>query len=144
MGVRHWATAVGALLASRPWMLGQVFLIAWPSVWLGQRIGIGAAALVAPGVIARPWIGRDADDSSTAVLSRALAGRDLALGIGLIVADHHDQHLRGWVEAGALADLVDSAITLAAFRNLPRRGRLAVLAAARGAAVGGFFATRCL
>lgn len=112
--------------------------IAW------ARAGLGTVALVAPGVVARPWIGQEADDPGSAVLGRALAGRDLALALGLILADRHDQRIRGWVEAAALADLVDAGITLVAFRNLPRGGRVAVLAAAGGAAVVGLLAARSL
>jgi hypothetical protein len=107
------------------------------------RVALGAVALVSPAVVARPWVGDDAGPSR-AVLGRALGGRDVALGLGLLSAANHDRDLRGWVEASALADSADVAATLLAFDRLPRRGRLAVLAAAGGAAVAGWWAaTRC-
>jgi hypothetical protein len=107
------------------------------------RVALGAVALVSPAVVARPWVGDD-DGPSRAVLGRALGGRDVALGLGLLSAANHDRHLRGWVEAAALADSADVVATLLAFDRLPRKGRLAVLAAAGGAAAAGWWAaTRC-
>jgi hypothetical protein len=108
------------------------------------RTGLGAVALIAPGVVAQPWIGDRANDPLSAVLARALGGRDLALGLGVLIASRHGQPLRRWVEAGALADLVDATVTVAAFARLPRRGRLLVLVAAGGAAVVGAAAARSL
>ena len=107
------------------------------------RVALGAVALVSPAVVARPWVGDD-DGPSRAVLGRALGGRDVALGLGLLSAANHDRHLRGWVEAAALADSADVVATLLAFDRLPRKGRLAVLAAAGGAAAAGWWAAaRC-
>ena len=88
-------------------------------------------------MVARPWVGDD-DGPGGAVLGRALGGRDVALGLGLLLAANHDRHLRGWAEAAALADSVDVAATLLAFDRLPRKGCLAVLAAAGGAAAVGW------
>ncbi len=107
------------------------------------RVALGAVALLSPAVVARPWVGED-DGPATAVLGRALGGRDLALGLGLLLAANHDRHLRGWAEAAALADAADVVATLLAFDRLPRRGRLAVLTAAGGAAAAGWWAAaRC-
>jgi hypothetical protein len=47
----------------------------------------------------------------------------------------HEVPVRGWVEAGGLADAADVVVTLAAFRALPRRGRWLVLAAASAGVV---------
>jgi hypothetical protein len=108
------------------------------------RVGVGGVAVLAPRVMANPWIGERGNDPLAAVLARALGGRDLALGVGVLMASRRGQPLRGWVEAGALADLVDAAVTLAAFGRLPNRGRLLVLAAAGGAAMVGTVAARTL
>jgi hypothetical protein len=108
------------------------------------RVGVGGVAVLAPRVMAKPWIGERGNDPMAAVLARALGGRDLALGLGVLMASRGGQPLRGWVEAGALADLVDAAVTLAAFGRLPNRGRLLVLAAAGGAATVGAVAARAL
>ena len=103
--------------------------------WLAYgRIAIGVAALVVPPRLARPWVGPHADLPAARVLSRALGGRDLALGLGVLLALRHDGPARGWVEAGGLADTGDLVATLLSFRALPTRGRWAVAAAAAGAA----------
>jgi hypothetical protein len=101
------------------------------------RTGLGVTALIAPRLVAQPWIGEAAAQPLVKVLARALGGRDLALGLGALLAARHDQRLRGWVEAAALADLVDAAVTVAAFAKLPRWGRLVVLVGAGGAAAAG-------
>jgi hypothetical protein len=99
-------------------------------------------AVAAPKLVARPWIGAEAGGLGAAVLGRALGGRDIALGLGLLLAARRDRPLRGWAEAGALADLVDAATTAWAFGRLPERGRLLVLASAATAGVTGALAAR--
>jgi hypothetical protein len=99
----------------------------------GGRAALGVTAMVAPDAVARPWIGDDGRGPGRRVLARALGGRDLALGLGALLAARPDGPLRGWVEAGGLADAGDVAATFLAFRHLPERGRWLVLAAAGGA-----------
>jgi hypothetical protein len=98
------------------------------------RIALGATAVLAPAVPLRPWVGREiAWRPRAKLLARALGARDLALGIGVVLALRHDAPVRGWVEGGGMADAGDVLATLIAFGSLPRLGRLAVLAAAGGA-----------
>jgi hypothetical protein len=104
------------------------------------RVGLGLVALAAPERVARPWVGKGAATLEAKVLSRALAGRDLALGLGAVESTMRGMGLCPWVAAGALADLVDSAVTIACFGRLPRRGRWAVLTSAGGAAMLGLAA----
>lgn len=99
------------------------------------RVGIGVAALVAPSAVARPWIGADAARPTTKVFARAMGIRDVALGLGVILAMRHDGPVRGWVEGGGLADTGDVLATLLAFGSLPRLGRWVVLASAGGGAL---------
>jgi hypothetical protein len=94
------------------------------------RIVIGTGALVAPGRVLRPWLGPDAGVPAVGVVSRGLGARDVALGLGAILAMRHRAPARGWIEAGGLADGGDLVATLVAFGRLPRRGRWAVAAAA--------------
>jgi hypothetical protein len=102
--------------------------IAW------TRIAIGVTALLAPQIPLRPWVGREiAWRPRAKLLGRSLGGRDLALGLGVILALRHDAPVRGWVEAGGLADAGDVLATLLAFGSLPRMGRWMVLASAGGA-----------
>jgi hypothetical protein len=100
------------------------------------RIGIGATALVAPALVARPWIGAHADGQAARLLARAMGGRDLALGLGALRAlRRSDDEARPWVALGGMADAVDAAATAAAFATLPSRSRWGILALTVGAAV---------
>ena len=99
------------------------------------RIAIGITALVAPSVPLRPWVGRDfAWQPRAKLLARSLGARDLALGIGVILALRHDGPVRGWVEGSGVADAGDCLSTLLAFGKLPKSGRWLVLLSAAGAA----------
>jgi hypothetical protein len=103
------------------------------------RVAIGTTALVAPRVVAGPWVG-DATDSANAtsirLLARTLGGRDLALGVGALRAlSRSDDEARPWVALGGVSDAVDALATVAAFSRLPRRTRWPILGASLGAAL---------
>ena len=100
-----------------------------------SRVAIGAVALLAPTVPLRPWVGRDfAWQPRAKLLARSLGARDLALGLGVILALRHDAPVRGWVEGAGVADAGDCLATLLAFGKLPKAGRWLVLLSAAGAA----------
>jgi hypothetical protein len=102
------------------------------------RAGIGAAVLVAPSPVGRPWLGRVADEAPGQVALRALGIRDLLLGaIALHVADRPGVGART-MGACAITDVVDCAVTLAARRKLPA-GALGVAALAGAGAVTGLW-----
>jgi hypothetical protein len=99
------------------------------------RIALGVTAILTPSIPLRPWVGREVAWRPRAkLLARALGARDVALGLGVVLALRHDAPVRGWVEGGGLADTGDAVATLLAFRTLPPLGRWAVLGAATGAA----------
>jgi hypothetical protein len=100
----------------------------------GARVALGAVAIAAPRAASRPWVGAATAGPASAVLGRALGGRDVALGLGALLASRRSAPLRGWVEAGGLADCGDVTATLLSFGRLPRWGRWVVLAASVGAA----------
>ncbi len=105
-------------------------LLAW------GRFGIGATAVVAPGLAARPWVGDAGSEPGARLFARAMGGRDLALGIGALRAlAVSDDESRPWVALGGVADLVDAMATVAAFGQLPRRSRWAIVAVTLGAAL---------
>jgi hypothetical protein len=106
------------------------------------RVGLGLAALTAPNLPLRPWVGDRSHDRGALLLARALGGRDIALGLGALQAMLRREPVRGWVQAGVVADSVDAAYTALAFRHLPRAGRWAVLAAAGSAVLAGLAAGR--
>ncbi len=105
-------------------------LVAW------GRVGIGVSAIVAPALMARPWIGDGAGDPGSRLLARTMGGRDLALGVGTLRALRiSDGEARPWVALGGMADGVDALATVLAFGTLPHRGRWGILAVTVGAAV---------
>jgi len=100
-----------------------------------SRVAIGAVALLAPTVPLRPWVGRDfAWQPRAKLLARSLGARDLALGLGVILALRHDAPVRGWVEGAGVADAGDCLATLLAFGKLPKASRWLVVLSAAGAA----------
>jgi hypothetical protein len=91
--------------------------------------------MVTPTFMARPWIGDSATGTPARLLSRAMGGRDLALGLGALMAlERSDQGAGSWVALGGMADGVDALSTVVAFGSLPRRSRWAILAVTVGAA----------
>jgi hypothetical protein len=129
------------------------------------RVLLGLAALARPSVPARPWVGASADDLAAQVFGRALGARDIALGLGALAALRQSRPAStgpastgpastgpastgpagprsasavacAWLAAGALSDGLDAAVTVAAWRQLPRT-RWLIAASAGGAALVG-------
>jgi hypothetical protein len=105
------------------------------------RVAVGVAALTWPSVPARPWVGTSADELTAEVLGRALGARDVALGLGTLVAIRNAPPgpwpAGALYAAGALSDALDAAITVAAWRRLPKTTRWLVAASSAGAAIAG-------
>ena len=100
------------------------------------RVAIGALAIAAPTLMARPWIGDASTGTGARLLARTMGGRDLALGIGALRAlGASDQEARPWLALGGTADAVDALATAIAFRSLPPRSRWGILALTVTAAV---------
>jgi uncharacterized protein YfiM (DUF2279 family) len=108
------------------------------------RVAIGVVALIRPATVANPWVGADQTTSpASSVLGRATGGRDVALGVGAVLAARRTAvgGLIGWTAAGAFCDAVDAAATGISWDRLPKGGRVAVAAAATsGAVMGGLLA----
>jgi hypothetical protein len=159
------------------------------SVWLRRgamavavsRVGVGVVAFAAPGLVSRSWTGGAGDGPSGQVpgqlpgqvpgralghvLGRALGGRDLALGLGALVAlrlqpAQSPASIWGaamstdpgkpdpaaaaaglaagmWVGLAALADGLDLVTTAVSWRDLPARQRWLVALSSGGAAAVG-------
>ncbi|HEY1914549.1 MAG TPA: hypothetical protein VGH27_03145 [Streptosporangiaceae bacterium] len=103
------------------------------------RVAIGVVALVAPPVVARPWVGDAGGTTEGRLLARTLGGRDLALGLGALAA-LTGQNAAGsavtWVGLAAVADVCDTVATAAAWRTLPATKWLVAATAAGAAAIG--------
>lgn len=108
------------------------------------RILLGAAAIVAPRPALTLWVGDLAEDERARLLGRVVGARDVALGLGALLAVRHDTPVRGWVEAGMLADTGDALSTLVGFRAAPTIGRWAVLGASASAVAAGGWAARAV
>jgi hypothetical protein len=107
------------------------------------RVLFGAALLAATRPLLRGALRGTEPSPETVGAIRMVGGRDLALGIGgLLAARRGPQRLRGWVEAGMLADAIDVP-SLAGSTSLRPLVRLAGSASAAVAAgVGGVVARR--
>jgi hypothetical protein len=98
------------------------------------RIAVGVAFLVAPSLAGRFWVGSEARRPGARVLGRAFGARDLALGLGVVIALDRGAPVRGWLEASALADASDFTAGMLGTGALPRRLRPGVLALGAGSA----------
>jgi hypothetical protein len=110
-----------------------------------NRVVLGAGLIALPRLFGRIWSGREADDARAQVLSRALGARDLALGVGGLLALRDGD--RRWASrafaAQAGADAVDLVAILVAGRALGRPTRaLAGTMAAGSAGVAAAYAWR--
>ena len=83
------------------------------------RLAIGATTLFAPSLVAKVWMGRGAEDAVSRVGMRGLGGREAAIGLGTLLAIENGGPVRGWLEAGALADAADAFSVVAARKTLP-------------------------
>lgn len=108
------------------------------------RIALGASALLAPGLAGRLMFGRDASGSGPRLLARMIGGRDIALGLGVVIALDRGAPVRGWLEASALADSVDLASTLIVGDEIPRGTYVSIVASAVGAALAQIWLSRQL
>jgi hypothetical protein len=102
------------------------------------RIGLGTVFTLTPGLALRAWPGDGSHDHAVSrFLARSTGGRDLAIGLGTLLALRKDTPVRGWLEAGMLADGVDAVAILAVARSVPRGRALLAFASAAGAVVAG-------
>ena len=86
----------------------------------GARVVIGVAFLLAPRTLGGRWFGREATLPVAALVTRMVAARDLALGIGMLRALARDEPVRSWFAVSIGVDTVDGVAALAAGRHLPK------------------------
>ena len=108
------------------------------------RIGFGAAFIALPGLTGRTWVGADAARPGAKVFMRGLGARDLALGLGTVIALDRGAPVRGWLEGSLLADSTDLAATLLAGDDLPAGGRAFVFTVASTAIATGAWLIKLL
>ncbi len=100
------------------------------------RIALGAGLVLAPGVSARAWFGRD--DAGLRLVLRSIGARDVALGAGLLAQDDH----RTWLVAGVAAVVVDTVASALAIVVLPASKLAPGTAMAAAFAAAGAWAVR--
>lgn len=108
-----------------------------------MRIGIGAAAMIAPGVAAGALSGRRASGIEP-LLARMLGARDVTLGLGTVLAIRRRSPARGWLEGSALSDSADVLSCLLARDEMRSRSFLATLMLGGASAAGSIILARRL
>jgi hypothetical protein len=101
------------------------------------RIAVGAAFVLFPGLAGRRWIGSDAGRRPVKVLARAFGARDLAIGLGVVIALDRGTPARGWIEAGILSDALDTCASLLAGSSIPPAIRWPCVALGAGSTAAG-------
>ncbi len=100
------------------------------------RMALGASYSLAPGLALRLWPAKGSHtDPAARFLARSTGVRDLAIGVGTLFALQKDAPVRGWLEAGALADAGDAVAVVLGARHLPRARAVLAFAAAAGTVV---------
>jgi hypothetical protein len=108
------------------------------------RIAIGAVAVALPGVAAGAMGERKGSKGLAPLFARMLGARDMALGLGTVIALDRGAPVRGWLEGSALSDTVDCvACVLARDRMSPRAARASAVLGG-GSAVAGILLSRRL
>jgi hypothetical protein len=108
-----------------------------------SRIAIGIALVAAPGPAVRAIAADPKTGALAPALGRMLGGRDIALGLGTVVALDHGAPVRGWLEGAALADTVDCVASVIAREQMtPRAFRVTVGLTAASIVLGVLLARR--
>ncbi len=92
------------------------------------RLVIGSGFFLMPRRLGRWWTGEEDISTTSRMALRSLGGRDVALAVGTLIALENDGNVRGWLEAGALADASDAVSTITNWSHLPSLRRLLGLA----------------
>ena len=92
------------------------------------RLVIGAGFVLMPRRLGRWWTGEEDISTTSRMALRSLGGRDVALAVGTLIALENNGNVRGWLEAGALADASDAVSTITNWGDLPSLRRLLGLA----------------
>ena len=108
------------------------------------RIAIGLAAVAVPRVATRVMGVRRGSDGIAPLFARMLGGRDVALGLGTVIALDRGKPVRGWLEASALADTVDFVSCLLARRQMSRSAFIGSAALGAASTVAGVLLSRRL
>lgn len=106
------------------------------AMWISRaRIGIGLTAVLAPRFATR-LLSTDGEAGGVAPLLARMAGaRDVALGLGTLVAVDKGAPVRGWLEGSAIADAADAFTAVLGRKQLAPRAFAGSLLLASSAAL---------
>lgn len=108
------------------------------------RVALGAVVVLAPRSATRRLLKADTPSPDALTAWRMTGARDVALGLGALFAARRDSPaVRGWLEAGALADGFD-VYAMFCDRSLRPLVRGAATLSAAAASAGGMWAARQL
>jgi len=107
------------------------------------RIALGVAAVLAPGLAARVMAGRRTEGIEP-LFARMLGARDVALGLGTVIALDRGKPVRGWLEGSALSDTVDCIACVIAREHMPSSVFGVAAGLGAGSALAGAFLSRRL
>jgi len=106
------------------------------AMWISRgRIAIGLVAVVAPRFGARMLSAGGEATGVAPMLARMTGARDVALGLGTLLAVDKGAPVRGWLEGSALADTADTLAAVAARKQLSPRALVGSVALAASSAV---------
>jgi hypothetical protein len=108
------------------------------------RIAIGVTAVVTPGLATRVMGGRRGSAGIAPLFARMLGARDVALGLGTVIALDRGKPVRGWLEGSALADTVDCVACVLARKEMQPSVLGAAAGLGAGSAILGVFLSRRL
>ena len=103
-----------------------------------MRVSAGGVMFMAPKWSLRVWTGAPVASTEATMAARGLGARDVAIGLGALIAMSRGAPVRGWLEAGVTADVADAVSSVAAFRRLPFVRAALSLGVAGGAATLGW------
>jgi hypothetical protein len=106
-------------------------------VYGGGRVALGVAAMSVPELAARVVSGREQASGIEPLFARMLGARDLALGLGTLVAVRRAAPVRGWLEVSAVVDLADAVSGVLARKQISAQSLAGTVVLATGSAVVG-------
>lgn len=108
------------------------------------RIAVGVTAVLVPGLAARVMGGRRGPNGIGPLFARMLGARDVALGLGTVIALDRGAPVRGWLEGSALSDAADCVSCVMAREDMPPTAFIAAAGLGGASALLGVFLSRRL
>lgn len=107
------------------------------------RIAIGLAAVVSPRLATRAMGASGTPEGLGPLFIRMLGARDIALGLGTVIALDRGAPVRGWVEGSALSDAADCVACIRARKDMsPLAFRVSAGLGGASAVLGAFLSRR--